>query len=285
MRRATGADRPAIEAFLRARAVTSMFPLANLARHGMDGDHDRAMRFWFRAGPHGLGDVVGVTRGGMVMPSCDGAPWRAVAAALAGREISGVIGATAQARPLVAALDLGGAATELDEDEPQFALDLDALVVPEGPGALRPLGQVDRERMVAWRRAYSLEVLGAAPEEAAERAAADIGRYVAADSHRVLVGPDGPLALTGFNAEGAGLVQIGGVYTPPALRGHGHARRAVALHLAEARARGIRHATLFARGPAAIRAYRAIGFREIGSWTLFLLRQKVRIATKAPVDG
>jgi len=39
MIRATETDRPAIEAFLNAHAATSMFPLSNLANHGMNGGH------------------------------------------------------------------------------------------------------------------------------------------------------------------------------------------------------------------------------------------------------
>jgi GNAT superfamily N-acetyltransferase len=286
MRRATEADRPAVEAFLVARAVTSMFPLTNLARHGMDGDHDRAMRFWLCGGPDGLTDAVGITREGMVLPSCDGTPWAKAARALSGRDILGVMGASAQARPLIAALGLDGAATELDEDEPQFLLDLGTLVVPDGPGVLRPLSQVDRSLMVAWRRDASIEALGVPPAEAGARAAADIDRFLGEETHRVLVGPQGPLALTGFNAEAAGLVQVGAVYTPPALRSRGHARRAVALHLAEARARGMRQATLFTASAAAVRAYRAIGFHEVGAWTLFILRKKVRaLPQEAPANG
>jgi predicted GNAT family acetyltransferase len=66
--------------------------------------------------------------------------------------------------------------------------------------------------------------------------------------------------MTGFNAQTADIVQIGGVYTPPPLRSRGHARRAVALHLAEARDRGVRAPRSLRSGAAAARAYEAIGF-------------------------
>ena len=77
------------------------------------------------------------------------------------------------------------------------------------------------------------------------------------------------------------LVQIGGVYTPPGLRGQGHARRAVALHREEARAEGIRTAILFASGAAACRAYEAIGFERIGSYALSILRKPVAVGVRA----
>ncbi len=277
MRRATRADRPAIEAFLNSRAVTSMFPLSNLALHGMDGEHGRSMSFWLVEDDDGLTDIIASTRDGMVMPSCDTAPWDAAGSALAGTDVIGVIGAKNQARPLIAALGLEGVTTELDEDEPQFILSLSDLTVPEGQGELLPLSQVDRAEMVNWRRLYSEEALGMPPEKAAEKAEMDISGYIEADSHRVLMGLDGPLSMTGFNAQMPQIVQIGGVCTPIALRGHGHARRAVALHLEEARLSGVELATLFASGTAAVRAYEAIGFRRFGEWTIFMTAEPERI--------
>jgi predicted GNAT family acetyltransferase len=149
--------------------------------------------------------------------------------------------------------------------------------VPDGPGDLVPLGEADRAVMVNWRRLYIEEALRTPPAKARHQAEADIAGYIAADTHRVLVGPDGPLALTGFNAQTPEIVQVGGVYTPKPLRGQGHARRAVALHLAEARAAGVGLAALFASGEPAVRAYQAIGFRRIGDWTLFMLAGKERV--------
>jgi GNAT superfamily N-acetyltransferase len=194
-----------------------------------------------------------------------------------GREAIGVIGAREQSRPLIAALGLADAEAELDEDEPHFALTLADLVVPDGPGDLVPMSSVDRALMVDWRRRYCEEVLGAPAVTSRQRAEADIAGYLEADSHRVLVGPDGPICATGFNAATPDIVQIGGVYTPKELRGRGYARRAVALHLAEAREAGVASATLFASGASAVAAYEAIGFRRIGDWTIFITKHRERI--------
>jgi predicted GNAT family acetyltransferase len=70
--------------------------------------------------------------------------------------------------------------------------------------------------------------------------------------------------MTGFSARADGAVLVGRVFVPPERRGRGHARRAVALHLLEARAAGTERAVLAASGEAAERAYRAIGFRPVG---------------------
>ena len=98
-------------------------------------------------------------------------------------------------------------------------------------------------------------------------------RYVAANSHVVLMEGPQPLAMCGFNARLPHIVQVGGVYTPPALRGFGHARRALGQHLAQARATGVERAVLFAASDKAASTYRALGFERIGQWTLLLLAE------------
>ncbi len=84
--------------------------------------------------------------------------------------------------------------------------------------------------------------------------------------------------MTGFNATVDDLVQVGGVYTPPEGRGRGLARRAVALHLQEAREKGARRGILFANDPSAIAAYRAVGFRPIGRFVLIMFKEGHRPA-------
>ncbi|MDG4649844.1 GNAT family N-acetyltransferase [Roseibacterium sp. SDUM158017] len=264
MRRASACDREAIEAFLRRDPAHAMFPLSNLLRHGLGEGPGRAMN------RGALRGVLGVTGDGMILPVCPATAPQEMARALAGRRMIGIMGAGPQVRPLAALLGLDGADRALDEDEAQFVLDLDDLVVPGGPGRLVPLADLDAETRVAWRRDYCIETLGTPPERAAATAEADVAHYLSEGSHRALIDGGMPLAMTGFNARLPDIVQVGAVYTPPALRNRGHARRAVALHLAEARDAGVRRATLFTSGPAAIRAYEALGFRRSGTWTVIL---------------
>ena len=84
--------------------------------------------------------------------------------------------------------------------------------------------------------------------------------------------------MTGLNAELPEAVQVGGVYTPPGMRGRGYARAAVALHLDQARRTGIPRAVLFAASDAAARAYTAIGFRPAGRMAMILFAPGTRIA-------
>jgi GNAT superfamily N-acetyltransferase len=176
-------------------------------------------------------------------------------------------------------LGLAGRPTLRDEDEPGFTLDLAKLRVPDhaGPVIARP-GQTDRAFMVASRVAYHTEVLGTDPARALASAEADIDSYLMRDSHRVLRIDGHAVAMTGFNAVLPEIVQIGGVFTPPALRNRGYARLAVALHLHEAAQAGVTRAVLFAANAAAARAYQAIGFAPAAPVGLVLFDGAQRVA-------
>lgn len=273
-------DRAALESLLSARIDQAMFPLVNLRDHGIGrGDfptgHDHATRFW-RIG----NSVIALTRAGMLLPLLDQAlDLSGLKTALEGLMITGAVGPAASARPILAALQLERFPTNTNRDEPGFTLALDRLTIPDLPGtALRPLTPDDLPLLTAWRETYIGEVLGQTGPAAKSRAAAELAAYLTHDSHRLLLHHGTPVALTGFNATLQEIVQIGGVYTPAELRGRGYARRAVALHLAEARAGGVTHAVLFAASDAAAQAYRAVGFQPAQPFTLFLLATPTRIA-------
>ena len=273
-------DRAAIETLLAARIDQAMFPLVNLRDHGLTpgdfpGPHDHAQRIW-RTG----NSLIALTRAGMILPLLDGSPdLSGLKPVLHGLTITGAVGPAASARPVLAELGLDRLPTATDRDEPGFTLALDRLSLPDLPGTrLRPIRPADLPFLIDWRQTYIGEVLGGTGAEARDRAEAELASYLKRDSHRLLLHHDRPVAMTGFNATQPEIVQVGGVYTPDALRGKGYARRAVALHLAEARDRGVSRAVLFAASAAAARAYRAIGFQPSTTFTLFLLSTPARIA-------
>jgi GNAT superfamily N-acetyltransferase len=275
-------DRSLVEALLLPRLEGAMFPVSNLRAHGLRrggfaSDHPHASRFWLIDGH----SVIALTRGGMILAvlarDCDLSPLPAI---LAGQSIVGASGPARAVRPILRALQLCNRPARLDADEPGFALDLADLRVPDLTGtALVPAGSVPRDLLVAWRAAATVETQGMPGSEAEGRAARDIDGWLRQDSHRVLLHAGRPVALTGFNARLPEIVQVGGVYTPPALRNRGFARTAVARHLAEARAQGCTRAVLFAASPAAARAYRALGFLPTADFALVLYRAPVTLPT------
>lgn len=268
MRRATEADREAINAFLGPRAATSMFLLSNLAAYGFDRCHRNAMRYWIAEADGQVTGLVALSEGGTLMPQLAGDQVAAAARAVDGEQVRMLIGPAGQVAPLREAIGLAAAPVSFAEDQPQFLLDLDALRLPEAPGRLVPLSAVPHETLIDWRAGYQIESFRAEPDAARAIAETEIAEWLARDSHRALIVDGDPVCMTGFNARLPDIVQVGGVWTPHALRRRGHASRAVALHLAEARRSGVLRATLFAASESAARLYRALGFAPIGQYAL-----------------
>lgn len=277
IRAATPGDAEALKAFLAGNERAAMFPLSTLHNGGLmppDAplDGPGQMHGWLVAGASGVqGGIqgfLGLSGGGHLMafwPDAGGDGWASMRPHLVGRAVATVIVPDGQADPVLAGLGLSDASVRHRDEEPGFVLDLADLRLPDVAGFhLAPLAD-HLPQVIRWRIGYLGELFAVKGAEAEARAADDVARWIAADSHRLLMRGDAPVAMSGFNARIPGVVQIGGVWTPPELRGQGLARRCVALHLDRARVQGITRAVLFAANDAAASAYRAIGFVRQGS--------------------
>ena len=271
MRPAHAADTPAIRAFLLDHAPTAMFPLSNLARFGTSGDHPRVVSFWLAEQGGRITDVLTVSNEGMVFPQCNSGDWNAVAQALGGVGIKGVIG---DAKQVAAFSKTAGFGTPdgLDMCEPHYQLSLKDIIMPDTQNHdLIPLAAIPVSQAIGWREAFCEEALNFPTGTARQKATDDINSFVAQGTHRVLTMNGEPVAMTGFNAVLPDIVQVGGVYTPPQNRGQGFARRAVAMHLSQA---GAPQSVLSAATPSAARAYEAIGYRQIGEFAFAVWSEK-----------
>lgn len=271
IRKAEQADWPAIQAFLAPRAATSMFLSGNLRDHGLNATgHPKATAVWLTEDDQGISNVFGYAEGGyFVFEAPDFSEGHAghLRRVMAGKRLIGLNGELQQAAAVMAALGLTEDRQDTPLDLPHFRLALDSLTVPSGPGLLRPMAEADIPLLTEWRRNYDIEIFGSQElPESRSRSGTQTAELVAGGRGRVLEIEGLPVAMTAFNAVLPSIVQVGGVFTPAPLRGRGYARRAVALHLAEARAAGVAVAILFASGTAASRAYEAIGFARIGSY-------------------
>ena len=131
----------------------------------------------------------------------------------------------------------------------------------------------ERDTLCAWRIAYDIETLGATGSaDDRQRSAEFLDGQIAAGNAWVAIDAGVPVSLSAFNATLPDIVQLGGIYTPPQLRGNGYAKVAVAASLVAARERGASRAVLFTANPSAVRTYEALGFRRVGDYSLVLLR-------------
>lgn len=129
-------------------------------------------------------------------------------------------------------------------------------------GELRAVTMADVDLMVAWQRAFEIEVnMIRVPTPIEERVAASIK-----DGAPVFWIDDGvPVAMAGARKLPASSARIGPVYTPPALRGRGYAQAIVAAagtHVARDEPRTIFLFTA-AENPASNKAYQRIGYVHI----------------------
>lgn len=277
-RAATKADVARVLPYLDAHIQSSMFLLENLSQHGLGSEHPNGLTLWVQAQGDG---VFGITNSGnvlMQMPEATAQDWQEAGALLGARAIHGVLGDAPQVRSFIAANGLEGHPCQLDSDDPGFLLDLDDLTVEmRDDEALISVREAPRALMDEWRTAYEIEAVQAPPEKARIKGPKDIDQFITRDSHRVLLVDGVPVAMCGYNTTYEDTVQVGGVYTPPGLRGRGYARRVVGRHMAECRARGARRAVLFAASEEAARAYQAIGFRRAGSFALVLFSEPAHL--------
>lgn len=280
IRQAALQDLPALQDFLRPRVATSMFLSGNLHDHGLNATHHpKATTVWIAEQDGVIQAVFGCTQRGFL--NCEvpvfNPDWSGdLRRALAGRLVIGMSGEAGQIQAFRRALQLETVPASFEDTEPHFLLDLADLIVPQGATTLRPTSDADVPLVVDWRLVYDREIHGDVDTPEMRQQSRDHAVELMQTGRVRLLEHNGtPVAMTAFNAALPEIAQIGSVYTLPALRGQGHARRAVALHLAEARANGVTSAVLFAAGPAAVRAYESIGFARIGDYSQVLFADPV----------
>ena len=274
-------DEAALEAFLAPRAVDSMFLRSNAKQAGLV-DRGQPFQGTYVAAVEG-GSVTAVAahfwNGMLILQAPDPETREAVArAAIArsGRGIKGLTGPWEQVDSVRKALGMESREASLDSREDLFTLPLADLRVPEllasGRVRCRRPRADELELAARWRLDFSREALGR--DGGLDAARGEVARLQELDSQWILLEENRPVAYSAFNARLPDVVQIGGVWTPPELRGRGYGRAVVAGSLLDARSAGAALAVLFTgeENVSARRAYEALGFRVVGDYGLVIYR-------------
>lgn len=278
-RRLTPADLPPLTDFLLRHRDTSLFLLSNLERSGVvTGDSPFQGQYWGAFDGTTLVGALAHYWQGIVMPAAPLGLERLAPLLVeqADRPIQGFIGVRAQVDWLGDFFEVSQ--WRIDAPEPLYTLDLAQLRWPEvlqrDELMVRRATAADEDQLVAWRVHYVGETM-AEPEnsDTRRRARELMQREIPNGDVFVLCDEDELLAMSGFNAQAAQTVQIGGVYTPPQHRGKGYARAVVAGSLALVRGPNVQRSVLFTGHDnlAAQRAYEALGYQRQGEFGIKFL--------------
>jgi RimJ/RimL family protein N-acetyltransferase len=204
---------------------------------------------------------------------------------VSGRPIEGLLGPSEQVQKVKEILGLSHSDLRHDEVEKLYSLELNDLIIPGILATGRVRGRLARntdiDLLAKWRVAYLAEIVNA-PEtpDLFQSSRQSIKRQISEGRTWVIERKDQVAATSSFNASvqnasGVGIVQVGGVWTPPALRRKGFGRAAVATSLIDARDNDVKKAILFTgeSNLAAQKAYLALGFKHIGAYRLSFLHQ------------
>ena len=273
-------DEAAARAFFEAQPDTTLFFQNNVATAGLV---DRGVAYSGTYAAAFDGDAIVAMaahywQGNLILQApCRLEEVTRAAIAASGRPVSGLLGPWSQVEAARAVFGLAAAPTTLDSPDQLFAVSLAGLRVPallaRSDVRCRHPHEGELLRMIAWREDYAVALLGQARgAELAERSRGEILRNQEGGRNFVLEVAGELVAYSGYNAQTPRCVQIGGVWTPPALRGRGYARAAVAGSLLAARTRGVERSILFTgvENRAAQAAYRALGYERVGDYGLVL---------------
>lgn len=257
------ADHGGVLTFLQTHEASSMFAIGNLLGRGIP------TQVWLAQDASQITGYIGLTTSGNLLVQWPGGDWDKAAKTLRGQRLAGVLGPADQCQALIQALGIADVEMRKSQVEPGFSLDLAALKMPSLQDVrLAPITSSDADLVLAWRIAYLQEVMHSPLAMATAEATGDVEKMLASNSHRLLWRAKTPVAMAGFNIDLGVVAQIGGVYTPPTLRGQGFARQVLALMLLKAQGRGLERAVLFAASETAARAYVSLGFQPSHSYSM-----------------
>jgi RimJ/RimL family protein N-acetyltransferase len=179
-------------------------------------------------------------------------------------DVGGINAETDTARAVAGAwAQVTGGRTHRRMNEAMHALSAVLEPARPAPGGLRPAHERDRELLIEWERAFTIEagvgMAQLAPQMVARRLAVG-AQFVWEDG--------GPVSTVAMAPPIAGTVRIGPVYTPRQHRGRGYATGAVAALSRRMLSLDADRCMLFTdlTNPTSNKIYASIGYRRFASW-------------------
>ena len=275
-------DERALEAFFAERPDGSIFIRSHLHVAGLVAGERPEASLWAASRVGGRIVAVAVHAwNGVLLVEARGhagalASWLA---ARSGRKVRGITGPADDVDAARAALGLADAAVEVAVAHALMSAEIRRIALPAelvlGEIRVRHPYEHEAALLIDWRVAAAQEAREPGSVEALREAATREIRETRPREHQFIALSAGvPVATASFNAALPDIVQIGTVYVPPALRGRGYARCAVAAALNEARGRGVKRGVLLVEpgNVPALRAYDALGFAPAGAHRLVVFR-------------
>lgn len=273
-------DEARLDAFLAQRPASAMFLRSNLAAHGLSGqghDHATTYHLWEKNGQ--IAGVFGLTQNQNTMVQfpddalhdqiCIDLP-----RVLASQPIAVMTGLSSEVQMALGALGLSDEDLyKLNHDEPLYQRDLTGFVLEQG--ALRRPEARDFDLLARWFFGHFQDTgIGDGSLHSDKDALVRAERAIRGDGTWLLCDERGlPVAMAGLNARVGDTVQVGSVYVPTELRNRGLGRTIVSKMLNYEASQGTRRAILFSNNDAASRAYEAIGFEQIGTFRVAILKE------------
>ncbi len=287
LRRLASGDESALEAYLCRYADSSMFLRSNLRAAGLSYEGKPYQAVY--AASFKNGEIQGVAAhcwNDIVLVQAAESPGLLAAECVreSGRMVDGISGPWWQVLEARAALGLARTPALAEGRDYLYGLDLGKLRIPAAPGQAecrRPL-PTELELLVNWRLSYLFAThRRRRSKEVRSECAEEIRRFQAEGAQWVLDVGGQIVAYAAFPGRIPGMVQVGGVWTPPAHRQKGYAKAVVAGALQHARDHEeARRAVLFTSetNVPAQSAYEALGFEMVGEYCLTLFAEPQKAA-------
>lgn len=199
---------------------------------------------------------------------------------LKGKPLEIICGAVKNVKIIQQVFNLTGAKTGLNSEETVMSLNIsDRNTFSRKDLTFRAPTQNDLDFLVQWLCDYDVEAIGLEQNEELIKNNIKKAQQKISDGRCILAYDNNtPVSFVGINADIDDLIQIGPVWTPLQHRNKGYARATTAALMQTEKQRGTTRALLFADNPAAIKAYKSVGFKDTGiKYGLCVFKQEQEI--------